>query len=83
MGDVRTPEAKMERISAQEGGTASEAKQARDVWMMGTGKQWGELGLDGDDVDEKDYVPVIVWMWVEARGARARDVTEQVDSLFE
>ena len=65
-GDVRTPEAKMENFSAQEGEKMSETQQVRDIWMIGTGREWGDLKDDGDDVDEKQYVPVIVWAWVKA-----------------
>jgi hypothetical protein len=77
-GDVRTPEAKMEKFSAQMGETVSEAQQARDIWMIGTGKEWGDLMDGGDDVDEQQYIPVIVWAWVKARGTSAEEVTGQV-----
>ena len=65
-GDVRTPEAQKEENSALVGKSTLETRKVMDVRMMGTGDEWGDLKDDGDDVDEQQYVPIIVWMWVKA-----------------
>ena len=79
VGDVRTPEAQMEEISALVGKSTLKTRETVNVRMIGTGEEWGDLKDDGDDVDEQQYVPVIIWKWVKARGDRARTVTDQFE----
>ena len=58
---MRTPEAQMEEISALVGKSTLKTRETVNVRMIGTEEEWGDLKDDGDDVDEQQYVPVIIW----------------------